>query len=214
MNCIPFLLVKIHQKELLFFVGGKQMLKQMDFILRVFLCLYHTIVFEGVHLSPRNSSLCFYVFREFKLWFTLRSSVSCINWARGPIADVYIEATLFFFLKGRKLLLQFIAHVSTNAVSSESCAWRENLWNPSCSWGKFTFGGAPLRWLSGFLAWTCSGSSVFLRKYILLLVNWLWKMYTSNKLKLTFSSLISNWNQKTCTCFLLVHSPSFVSDSL
>ena len=67
MNCIPFLLVKIHQKELLFFVGGKQMLKQMDFILRVFLCLYHTIVFEGVHLSPRNSSLCFYVFREFKL---------------------------------------------------------------------------------------------------------------------------------------------------
>lgn len=59
MNCIPFLLVKIHQKELLFFVGGKQMLKQMDFILRVFLYLYHTIVFEGVHLSPRNSSFVF-----------------------------------------------------------------------------------------------------------------------------------------------------------
>lgn len=35
------------------------MLKQMDFILRVFLYLYHTIVFEGVHLSPLNSSFVF-----------------------------------------------------------------------------------------------------------------------------------------------------------
>ena len=60
-----FFLVKSIRK--LFFVGGRQMLKQMDFILRVFLYLYHTIVFEGVHLSPWNSFFYFYNFTEFKL---------------------------------------------------------------------------------------------------------------------------------------------------
>ena len=209
MNCIPFLLVKIHQKELLFFVGGKQMLKQMDFILRVFLYLYHTIVFEGVHLSPRNSSFCFYVFREFKLWFTLRSCVSCINWASGPIADVYVEATLFFFFKVGELLLQFIARVSANAVSSGFCAGREGLWRPSCSWAKCVFGGPSemAGWLSCYLSFWENTSYCWSTdcEKCMLKISWNWPLVFL---------FLTEIRQKTFTCFLLVHSPSFVSDSL
>lgn len=83
----------------------------MDFVLRVFLCLYHTIVFEGVHLSQWNRFFCFYAFQGIEAFDLLGGHMlGCGFWPSG--------CCVFFLCKLGKLLLK-VPTLRENPASSE-----------------------------------------------------------------------------------------------
>ena len=93
-----------------------------------YFCIFITPLSLKVFIYHRGIvSFIFITLQNLSFWFTLRPCVNCINWASGPVAAVYVEATLFFCFKVGKLLLPFILNVSKSAVSSESCVGEKTL---------------------------------------------------------------------------------------